>query len=203
MIVRWLILLATCLSVSAQVSFDGPAAGAFSRARPAAGGGGGCSTFRQNNSGATAGDQYIAYDGSDLYFASPFTASASYTVCSVTNAMFATGSPGFNLKCAIYTDSGSNPGTLVGTASAAVSASTIGTSEATVTFTGLNAAVTSGTKYWIVIWVSGGSTSYYTSYLHVPYSVGVSTDVLAKSSDGTTWSQPHNYSLNKYGIISQ
>jgi hypothetical protein len=76
------------------------------------------------------------------------------------------GSPTFNIQAGIYSHDSMNnsPNALIGSASATVSATTLGTSDpgTLVQFTGLSASLALGTTYWVALWVSGvGDASNY------------------------------------------
>ncbi len=99
--------------------------------------------------------------------ATKFVAGSSYTACSAELALFSySGVHATNyyhsLRVGIYTDGGNEPTTLVGTPSDWVPALSVGTAPlnaqaitwsntAPTTFTGLNASLTSGTTYWLVL----------------------------------------------------
>lgn len=158
-------------------------------------------TSRMTNSGVSGSQYSHAYinrdSSSDLYEASPFIAGASYTLTKVDFTVQAVGSPTFNLKCAIYSDSGvTNPTTpvaIVGTASDELSTSGWSTSDSTKTFVNLSASIVSGTKYWIVIWKSSGAASDSTNYVQWGFINGGSdggthTYVVEKSANAIAWS---------------
>lgn len=102
----------------------------------------------RNTSGSnqSVGSQF---DGSDKWAAGDFVAGSTYTVTKVTLNLTKNTNPTFNYRVGIYTDSGSTlPSTLVGSMSDWVNAANIVNGDMDFT---MNASVTSGTTYWIVV----------------------------------------------------
>ena len=97
------------------------------------------------------------------YLATYFVAGSSYTMKEVHLWLDKVGSPTYDIHVEIFPHSTNEPGTAAvsdGT-SGTISASTLTTSEAEYTFTGLNCSITSGTTYWVVLVVGGSSFTHY------------------------------------------
>lgn len=113
-----------------------------------------CTTQRDTEYGA-ANATVTNGAASRIYIATKFTANGDYTYCGANLSLTKTGSPTMNLTVCIYTHDGveDDPADAgqVGTCSDAVAASSVGTSETEVSFSGMSAGVSSGTVYWIVL----------------------------------------------------
>lgn len=145
----------------------------------------------------------IAYDSGSIYMAASFTAGSSYTLCALDVKLSKTGSPTFNLRAAIYSD-GTGPSALVGTASADVSASTVGSSIGTVSFTGLNASITSGSVYWVVIYYASGALNHYADYVGYRIRSGSGSQYSYKAATGpSSWTQLGQYNAANFKSYSQ
>ncbi len=150
--------------------------------------------------GTTTGNQPIGSYSGNQYVASPFTAGSSYTLTQVVLRMAKLGSPTFTMTTTIYTDSANAPGTVVGIGSGSIAASSLGTTEADVTFTGLNASITLGTKYWIAV---GASATQDASNDVLWYSFGAAaTDITTSSSNGSAWSPYDTFAKAKLTTFS-
>lgn len=153
-------------------------------------------TSRISVTGAQFDVLWINRDAGTTYSASKIVPAASYTISKVGAPLFKTGSPTFSMTCAIYTDSSGAPGTLVGTASTAVVASTVPATLSTdVDFTGISASVTSGTSYWVVIYKSSGTDNYSVDYVSWPFvnnSSGTTYKTMS-STAGTSWADSSNH----------
>lgn len=99
-------------------------------------------------------------------YAGEFTPSSSYTITRVDLPLSKTGSPTQDYTCEIFTQSGSLPGSLVGSASAAINGAALPSSETDVSFYP-SAAVTSGTPYYIVLRASTVDASNYANWHRV------------------------------------
>lgn len=143
---------------------------------------GGCSTLADSVTGTSAGNESLGSFSSSTYKGGNFTAASSYTLCSVTLRLAKVSSPTQTAYAAIYTDNSGVPGTLVGTQSANSSMSGWSASEGDVTFTGMSAAITSGSVYWIILRASAADSSNYGAI----YRLGGS-GIFANSSNGSTW----------------
>lgn len=144
-----------------------------------------CATTTDSNTAATSGSEFIGANAGSTWRGYSFVAGSSYTVCKVVLRMAKVGSPTFTANTYIYTDNAGVPGTLIGTGSGNFSVSTLTTSEGDATFTGISAAVTSGTTYWIVTKATGAPNDF-TNYVNEFVSVGSTTG--QSSADGITWS---------------
>lgn len=109
------------------------------------------STSKQSDLGVVTSYALLGADVATYYSCSFFTAAATWNACSVTVTLYKIGSPTGNLTASYWTDNAGIPGTLVGSWSAPVSATTLGTGSSTITFTGLAANLSSGTGYWLVL----------------------------------------------------
>ena len=113
--------------------------------------GGGCATSQDAELAANA---YSVDQSANAktWMATKFTAGGSYTVCAVDLYLSKTLTPTDDLYCYIYSHDGAedDPDALVGTGSNVVAPGVVTGSEAAVQFTGMSAALTSGTTYWVV-----------------------------------------------------
>jgi hypothetical protein len=119
--------------------------------------------------------------------AAKFAAGDSVTVCSTSLRLKKVGSPTFNLTAYIYGSTGTEPdeSNIIG-GSDSVSASSLSTSYAYISFTGMSAAITNTTEYWIVLVASAvGDAS---NYVHIRIDTGCDfEDGVKYSSNGTSW----------------
>jgi len=124
--------------------------------------------------------------GTYLWKASKFAASGDMTVCKIEVNLKKVGTPTHNITVHIYGSTGTEPNEAdIIDSSDTVSASTLTTSYAYITFTGLSAELTSGTEYWLVIQNAAGDGSNY-----VAGQVDTGCDYeegTLYSSNGTTW----------------
>jgi len=156
--------------------------------------------FYDRNTAATTGSEAVGHLTSAQWVAFIFTAVNSFTVTQAVLRLSRTGSPTFNVDVRIYTDNAGNPGTLIGTGSGTVAASSVATSESDVMFTGLSAAITAGTKYHIVIHCSATQNS--SNDLLWEHSFGVAADIVHNSTDGSTWSTFNSSVKSKYTLYA-
>lgn len=140
--------------------------------------GGGCNTLQIDNSGEFNDQGNFSFY---TYKAVQFTTSGAITVCKAELDMYRSGSAsGGTLTVKIYSNSGGNPGALVGSGSAAVNCSDVGTVFGVYeTFSGLNASLAAGTTYWLVIEASETDSAVY----WVTKSGGAGRG----ATDGSTW----------------
>lgn len=149
---------------------------------------GGCSTVAQTNSNFLEGT-YVTLGNTYKYIASVFTASNSHTICSIvfSNANYRAIPQGYTVNAAIYTDSSGVPGSLVGTRSSEVANSTL--TEATTygyaTYPNMSASLTAGTRYWVVLTISGLLWADTVWFKWV--SADNDTTYIKKSNDLSTW----------------
>ena len=111
----------------------------------------GCSTSADTVTGTTSSTYSIGQFGGQRGKGMPFVAGGSYTICSATIRLSKTGTAAFNLHAYIYTNVSSLPGAQVGTGSASVAASSVGSTEQDVVFSGMSVSLTSGTTYWLCL----------------------------------------------------
>lgn len=168
--------------------------------RPAfSAGGGGCTTGRDSNMVATSSS--ILSDDGNIYMAQKFTAGASTTICAAMLRMSEAGTATGNMTVAIYSDNANQPGTVID-ASDNVGATTPGATEGDVNFTsGLSAAVTSGTAYWVVLNHPDGVT-FDGNGVRWFYSTTAGSDRSMVSDNGTTWSEVSPNNPFKFQLFS-
>jgi hypothetical protein len=188
------------LAASAQLLTTADGLATF---KPKAASGGGCSTtYLTYTNISTAATLYMGYSPDFQKGGFTFIPTNSFTVCSADIACYKTGSPNFGVKVSIYSDSSGLPGTLIGSSSYGVSTATFGTTEAVQHFTGMSAAVTSGTQYWVVVeWDGTGTFDLgYANYIQLAYGSGVST-IKARAYNGTIWTGGADYAQGKYNLF--
>jgi hypothetical protein len=127
----------------------------------------------------------LAYSSSYAYAAGSFTPTSSYTLTKVALYLLKVSAPTFPITVYIYSDSSDTPNVAIATATNTIDSSTLSTStygwfEAL--FNGI--ALTSGTKYHIVIYASSFST---TNWVRWGYYATVTGQTVKYSANGTTW----------------
>lgn len=161
--------------------------------------GGSCSTGRDSNAVATSSS--ILSDDGNLYMAQKFTAGASVTICAATLRLSEAGTATGNMTVAIYTDNANTPGTLIDE-SDTIAATTPGATEGDVQFTsGLSAAITASTAYWVVFKHLDGVT-FDGNGVRWFYSTTTGTDRSMVSSNGSTWAEVSPNNPFKYQLFS-
>jgi hypothetical protein len=142
----------------------------------------GCNTERFNNN---AGFDDISDFGFYTWLANRFTAPATFTNCKSILRLSQNGTvPAGTLEAMIYTVSGGNPGTLVGTGSATVDRTTISGGDVQVDFTGISAVENNATDYFMVLHASatdGGSSNC------VRWIRSAGANAMRGSTDGISW----------------
>lgn len=167
--------------------------------RAKAAGGAACSTQKDTVGGTTNDFDVVGADTDYTYVGWQFTAGSNYTLCMTRLRLKKTGSPTFTVKAYIYTNSAGAPGTQVGTESAAFSVSTLTTTEADADFTGMSAALTSGTVYWIVL-VATGAPNDFTNFLSVAQISGSHNTKM--SATGSGWTDQNTFVDLKFTTFS-
>jgi hypothetical protein len=127
----------------------------------------------------------IAYGSNYLYVAGSFTPASSYTLTKVALYLLKVSAPTFQITVSIYSDSSDVPNVAIATATTTIDSSTLSTSAYgwfEVLFDGI--ALTSGTKYHIVAYVSSYST---TNYVRWGYYATVTGQTVKYSANGTSW----------------
>lgn len=139
-------------------------------------------TQREQQAGTTV-NYYEVSDGTYSKIATPFVATATYTYTKGVIRQAKVGSPVVNLTLEVWSDSAGSPGSINGTGSGTIAASSLGTSEADVTYTGLSASITNTTTYWQVITASaiGNTSDKIRNYVATQGSTGV------KVWNGSSW----------------
>lgn len=135
-----------------------------------------------NNQSGPLGDQ-----SSNTYGAFSFTAASSYTLCAITVPLEKVGTPSYTLTAYVYSNSSNSPASLIGTGSAGIATTSLGTSYANITFTGLSAAITASTQYWVVI-KSTSAPNDNTNYAQWGGTGSGCTPYFAISPTGSSWS---------------
>lgn len=145
-----------------------------------------CTTARDSVTGNPTGTQpSLGLNSGDVYDAFNFVAGSTYTLCKITMQMGNQGSPTFTMTASIYTDNAGSPGTLIGTASSSVNASSLSNSFASINFVSLSASLVSGTTYWVVFKQTGSAND---SANCVRWGALTGSTFASKtSSNGTSW----------------
>lgn len=154
-------------------------------------------TERDVNTAANSGSTICASAGAQKNIASKFTAGASYTISRVDLYLDKVGSPTQDLTLEIWSDGGTYPGAIIGTASAAVNAATLPTSEGLVSFFP-SAAITSGSSYFIVLRSPSSDAANYFRW----YRNSVSSLRIDQSGDAVTWSNVTVSRRSKFKLFS-
>lgn len=194
----FVLFAAFCSPASAQLNIGNPfyVAGVL---KPAAAGGGGCTTGRDSNMVATSSS--ILSDDGNLYMAQKFTAGASTTICAAMLRMSEAGTATGTMTVSVYSDSANTPGTLIDE-SDTLGATTPGATEGDVNFTsGLSAAITSGTAYWVVLKHLDGVT-FDGNGVRWFYSTTTGSSRSMVSDNGTTWSEVSPNNPFKFQLFS-
>lgn len=167
---------------------------------PGGGGGGGCNTARDTINGATTSSGNTQ---GYRYAAQRFTAGASVTICKAVLRLARNAGETGTLTVGIWSHNSAGSGTpnaLI--SSGTIDIATLGTSEGDATITGLSAALTSGTIYWVVIddptnggGFDGGTLWYWEAS-------GAVTNNMVVSSDGAAWSELNNNTRFKFILYS-
>jgi len=132
----------------------------------------------------------IAAASARVWNSSLFVADATDTICSLTARLSETGTFPNNLIACIYTDDGVNdfPSTEVSCSTNTVGTAEIPASVGDVSFTGLSAAVTSGTKYHVVIHSTGAAdAANFVSWYYENADCLADGENTARSADGISW----------------
>lgn len=158
-------------------------------------------------SGGGGAPPTLQYDGSgsfdDLndfsfytWLANNFVSPGTFTCTAAKARLSAAGTiPAGTLTLRIYTSAGGNPGVQVGTASANVDRTTVSGGDVEVDFTGLNASLTNGTTYFVVLQASstdGGNSGNSVRWIRTTDG----TQTLRGSTDGTAWDNLTTGKLN-------
>lgn len=145
------------------------------------------------NDASAAANGVVGY-GSKQWSAFPFTAGSSYTLTAASAYLSTVGKPTSDYVAYIYSDSGSNaPGSAISGPSAKVPISAISSGGGWVQFNGLNASLTSDTKYWLVIKRVSGVTDWSNYVNWWAWGTGLASDTEAGSTDGKSWGSSNQY----------
>jgi len=127
----------------------------------------------------------LGYGSNYLYVAGSFTPASSYTLTKVALYLLKTSAPTSLITVHIYSDSSGSPSSLLATSTTTIDSSTLSTSTYgwfEVLFDGI--ALTSGTKYHIVAYVSSYSS---TNYIRMGYYGTVTGQTVKYSANATSW----------------
>jgi hypothetical protein len=105
--------------------------------------------------GIVLGDDSATRD----YLATYFVAGSSYTLGSIKIKMRKFGTPTFNITCEVRSLSTNAPGSVLGTSSTTIAASTLSTSDGDFDFTGFSLALTGSTGYFVTLHAATEGTS--------------------------------------------
>lgn len=163
----------------------------------------GCSTTRDANIAASNGTTTCGAAPTNANVASFFTAGASTTICKADLYLAKLGSPTFDMFFSIWTDSGSDtPGTIIAECAFPVNSATLTTSEAAITFDLFGAAVTSGTRYWVVLRTSATVDVSNNVLWHRNSSGAGTNSVVASTSPAVTWNNVSSSRRGKFQLYS-
>jgi hypothetical protein len=147
------------------------------------GGGGGCTTMKDNYDGTTA----ISSTDGVIRIAGRFTAASSFTSCKVIMRLKRTGTLDGTWRAELWSSNGTAPPNALPLALLAYSDSdpAISTTAGDVTFANLSYAIQSGTSYFIVVYHSTGGD--YSGDYFEPYGATASGQNTSLAADGSTW----------------
>jgi hypothetical protein len=134
------------------------------------------------------------------YAGDSFVAPSSFTLTSASLWLSKAGSPTHDLAVQIRSHGSSVPGTVLAT-SDSVSATTLSTTSGAISFSNLSLSLTSGSRYWVIILINGGTpVSDWTNYIKLDYNEvqeypGFS--MTQKSETGSTWTAVGNVTVRK------
>ena len=160
-----------------------------------------CETLRNLHTNSPTGSTICFDSAARRLIAQQFTASADYTVCRVQAFLSMTNGYTGDVSMEIWSDSGANlPAAKIGTASQTYAASTLSTNfNSGFYFDGINATLTNGALYWLVLRgsVTGSST------VHVRWArSSVSSLIKNGDSTGTTWQSEATGRTSRYILYS-
>ena len=164
-------------------------------------------TLRDNVVGTSTEFAVFLYAADNALAGFSFIAAGSYIISRIDLPLTKAGTPQFNIKAAIWGDSGStnyHPTALIGTASNELDANTLPTSDpgtgAWTSFTGLSASLTNGTRYHVLVYKSSGTSHYYNDSANWYQLAGLAADITHESTDFTTWSEKRTYIKTKFAL---
>jgi len=154
-----------------------------------ASGGGGCATLGDSNTASSsASDPIFKFSN---YFAWQFTATSSYTVCSIILKFSKSGTVANNFDVSIYSDNSNVPGSISGTGSGNIAQSSVNDSFAETIITGTLSAPVTAAAYWIVLHSANTDSTNYLTVRCTAFSGGLSK----YSDNGTSWNALDNQPL--------
>lgn len=159
-----------------------------------------------NGTASRDGDLLLAdlANGGRNYNSIKFTVAENITVTKASVLIYREGSPVSSLSVKIYTDNAGQPGTLVGTGSESIAASSISTAATRgdavfVDFAGtLSAALTAGTYHLVVVadqYVGSGALKWV-------YTFDAGNGVTYESGNGTAWNNYNNNMALNFKLYS-
>lgn len=149
--------------------------------------GGSCTTLADSQVGTQNQNEPLGNQASNTYGGMFFTASSTYTLCGLVLPLKKVGSPTYSQNFYIYSLVGTTPGSLVGSGSTALAASSLSSSYVNTSITGLNVPIVSGTTYWVVP-VSSGAPNDNTNYVSWGATASGCGSYFAISTAGVSWS---------------
>jgi len=158
-----------------------------------------CTTLKLDYSGGGTGDsRTTANSSSFIYLASAFGTTGGFTCCAASAWLERIGSPSGTLTAEIWSDAAGSPSAIVGSSSNTVNISSVPTSQTETSFTGISAALSASTSYWLVLrssFTPSGTDGYYL------YRRDVSATI-KKSSSGSSWSTETSARRTKLKLFS-
>lgn len=158
-----------------------------------------CTTLQLDYSGGgTSDSRTTANSSSFIYLASAFGTTGGFTCCAASAWLERIGSPSGTLTAEIWSDAAGSPSAIVGSSSNTVNISSVPTSQTETSFTGISAALSASTSYWLVLrssFTPSGTDGYYL------YRRDVSATI-KKSSSGSSWSTESSARRSKIKLFS-
>lgn len=151
--------------------------------------------------GTTNGSTQVGNSGLNVIAAGvEFTAAGvgTYTITKIDLSLAKVGSPTQDFYAEIWTQSGSLPGTIVGTQSAAVNGASLPASEGTVSFILAGSAITAGTNYYVVFRAASMSATDYALF----YRISATGRIDVYNPSGGTWSNSSTTRRSKFQLYT-
>ena len=153
-----------------------------------------CDTLVQSEGGTDDGTYTVGEAAFATYRATKIVAdwvSGSKTICAVSMKLAKVGSPTNNLTLSIYSHNAGvdEPDSVISTSDSMAMSGMPG-AAAEFTFTGLNAALTHGTTYWLVLFADGMDAA---NHIAVTYDSTMTTEKLMHDTDTASWSSTSTF----------
>lgn len=119
-----------------------------------------CTTVKDSSTVAGLGAHSLGIGSSSMYLATKFVAGSSYTFCGFDALLQKSGSPTQTVTPELWSHNAGTdlPDAALSVGSTTYNAATFPASEAAYHFTGMNAALVSGTTYWLVLHITSGAS---------------------------------------------